>query len=505
MLHRHIHSHLQLTMPRKRKKRSTAPVVSWGLEATRPDAGGLLGWPTLHPRTEVTGSDRVQLYRAARALVYNSASIRAAVETCVNLQGWLLPQPATPDDEWNREARRHFMRAAMNPRLFDQAGALNFITAQLWLEFHRLVDGDAFIVATEWRGFPCFRFYRAPQVSSDGYGGGNDMGVAINKAGRPISYSVYDYATGGVSTVPAWAGYLYRHNPDPGMPRGVTDLVGGIVAARDLMELGGYLKASAKLSAAIGLVETKSPTDKKAGAMQNFGRTEQVPAAMPAEQQQTITQMLGGSKIISLEPGRDVKVLTDNRPGPNTLSFMERVRDELADGVGLSAGILFDSSKLGSAGIRMEMEKARRWVEKRHHWRKPLLSWLWTYWVAKEIAAGRLRAPREGSFEDVFWVPCRDMTIDIGRVATASINLVREGLMSPASFTLATEGRLPEDIARERARLMAAYRELEGEYNLPAGSLRQSALGATDTGIAIEEEEESDKNTPKVDNENGNK
>lgn len=488
-------------MPRKRKKRTPATVSAWGLEATRPDAGGLLGWPTLHPRTEVSVYDRIQLYRAARALVYNSASIRSAVETCVNLQGWLLPQPATPDDDWNRTARRHFMRAAMNPRLFDQAGALNFITAQLWLEFHRLVEGDAFIVATEYRGFPCFRFYRAPQISADGIGGGADLGVTSNAAGRPIAYSVFDYTTGKPHTVPAWAGYLYRHNPDPASPRGLTDLIGGIVAARDLMELSGYLKASAKLSAAIGLVETKSPADKKAGAMQNFGRTEQAPAAMAPEDAATITRMMGGSKIISLEPGRDVKVLTDNRPAPNTLSFMERVRDELADGVGLSAGILFDSSKLGSAGIRMEMEKARRWVEKRHHWRKPLLTWLWTYWVAKEIAAGRLRAPRSGSFEDVFWVPCRDMTIDLGRVATASINLVREGLMSPASFTLATEGRLPEDIARERARLLAAYRELEAEFNLPPGSLRQSALGATDASPTASEQEDdssSDKNTPKV-------
>ena len=486
-------------MPRKRKKRpAAAPVTSWGLEATRPDSGGLLCWPTLHPRTEISGLDRIQLYRAARALVYNSASIRAAVETCVNLQGWLLPQPATPDDDWNREARRHFMRTAMNPRLFDQAGALNFITAQLWLEFHRLVEGDALIVATEYRGFPCFRFYRAPQISEDGYGAGTDLGVTTNKAGRPLAYSVFDYTSGKPSSVPAWAAYLYRHNPDPASPRGITDLVGGIVAARDLMELGGYLKASAKLSAAIGLVETKSPTDKKAGAMQNFGRTTEAPAPMSPEQQHTITQMLGGSKIISLEPGRDVKVLTDNRPSPNTLSFMERVRDELADGVGLSAGILFDSSKLGSAGIRMEMEKARRWVEKRHHWRKPLLTWLWTYWVAKEISAGRLRSPHSGSFEDVFWVPCRDMTIDIGRVATASINLVREGLMSPASFTLATEGRLPEDIARERARLLSTYRELEAEFNLPPGSLRQSALGATDPSAPAEDDanENPDKSNP---------
>ena len=69
----------------------------------------------------------------------------------------------------------------------------------------------------------------------------------------------------------------------------------------------------------------------------------------------------------------------------------------------------------------------------------------------------------------------------MGRIAAATINLVREGLMSPAAFTLATEGRLPEDVDREKARRLANQRKLEEEFGLPPGALHQSALGATDS------------------------
>lgn len=478
-------------MPRKRKKKavpSAAPVTAWGsLHATRPDTGGLLTWPTLDPREEVTNWDLQRLYRAARALAYNSGAIYRALEYCVNAQGWLLPQPCTPDEEWNARARKHFMRMASKPRLFDNSGALNFITAQLWMELHRAIDGDVLVVAGKYKDFPTFSFYRAPQVSDDGWGGGEGTGVLVNSQGRAVGYKLYDYRTAKVQLVPASAAWLYRHQPDPASTRGLTDLVRGVNAAKDLMELSGFVKAAAKLSAAIGLVETKKSDDKAPGMMGAFGQTTSAP--MDDGQRSLITQMMGGSKIVSLGAGRDVKVISDSRPGPNTLSFMDKIKEEVADGIGLPADILYNPSKLGSAGVRLDLADVGRWVEKRHHWRKPLLSWMYNYYMASEIAAGRLPAPKEGTFSDVYWVPCKDMTIDVGRVATASINLVREGLMSPAAFTLASEGKLPEDIAREKARLLATIHALEEEFDLPHGALHQSALGATDTVQA-----DSDKN-----------
>ncbi|MBR2126941.1 MAG: phage portal protein [Akkermansia sp.] len=467
-------------MSRKRKKRTAAvaPTTAWGLEATRPDVGGLLSWPTLDSRRELTPWDQQTLYKSARALYYNCGRIRKAVEMIVNLQGWAMPQPCTPDEDWNRTARAHFLRCVMNPFFFDTSGALNFVTAQLWLEQNRCIDGDALCVMGRYGDRATFSFYKAPQISEDGYGHGLNTGVAVNAAGRPVSYRLYDYAADTSRDIPAGACWLYRHNPEPSYPRGVTDLVAAIVNARDLAEIAGYLKASLKLTAAIGLVETKKEGDKHPGVRGQVFPT--APVSM-GEGAMTVARMVGATTITSLAPGRDVKVVNDNRPGPNSKAFMDFLIADLAHSVGLDPTVLYDSTQLGSAGTRFDLAKLARWTQKRLQWRTPGLTRIWRHVIACEIAAGRLAPPKSGHFDEVFWVPCRDMTIDVGRIAAATINLVREGLMSPAAFTLATEGRLPEDVDREKARRLANQRALEVEFGLPAGSLHQSALGATDS------------------------
>ncbi len=465
---------------RKKKQRiAAAPVSAWGVEATRPDFGGLLTWPTLDSRRELTPWDQQTLYKSARSLYYNCGRIRKAVELIVNLQGWAMPQPCTADENWNRVARAHFLRHVMNPFYFDSSGALNFVTAQLWLEQNRCIDGDALCVMGRYADRASFSFYKAPQISEDGYGHGANTGVVVNAAGRPVSYRLYDYERGAARDIPAGACWLYRHNPEPSYPRGVSDLVAAIVNARDLSEIAGYLKASLKLTAAIGLVETKKEGDKHPGVRGQLFPT--APATM-GEGAMTVARMVGASSITSLAPGRDVKVVNDNRPGPNSKAFMDFLIADLAHSVGLDPTVLYDSTQLGSAGTRFDLAKLSRWAQKRLQWRMPGLTRIWRHVIALEIAAGRLDPPTAGRFDEVFWVPCRDMTIDVGRIATSTINLVREGLMSPAAFTLATEGRLPEDVDREKARRLANQRALEREFDLPPGALRQAALGATDPG-----------------------
>lgn len=482
-------------MSRRRKKNTTtttaaataAPRTAWGIEATRPDFGGLLSWPTLDSRREITPWDQQTLYRSARALYYNCGRIRKAVEIIVNLQGWAMPQPCTADEEWNRTARRLFLQRVMNPAFFDTSGALNFVTAQLWLEQNRCIDGDALCVMGKSGGYASFSFYKAPQVSEDGYGHGLNTGVRCASSGRPLAYVLYDYAANTTREIPAAACWLYRHNPEPSYPRGVTDLVAAILNAKDITEISGYLKASLKLTAAIGLVEVKKEGDKHPGIA---GKLMPVAPTTMGAGAVSIARMVGATTITSLEPGRDVKVVNDNRPGPNSKAFLDFLIADLAHSVGLDPTVLYDSTQLGSAGTRFDLAKLSRWAQKRLQWRTPGLTRIWRHVIACEIASGRLAPPREGRFDEVYWVPGRDMTIDVGRVADATINLVREGLMSPSAFTLATEGLLPEDVDREKARRMAHQRKLEEEFGLPPGSLHQAALGATDAPAPVPEQEE---------------
>lgn len=467
-------------MPRKRKRRKAEPAVGElqaMLQATRPDPGGLLSWPTLDPRWEVTPADQNILYRAARSLSYNSTSTRMLLEKIQNLMGWMVPQPSTPDKAWNRKAKEHFDHIALNPSVFDNSGALNFITAQLWMEYNRAIDGDCLAVATNYNGYASFSFYRAAQVTKDGID--LTQGVETSPStGRPLAYHVYNYNTKKSTRVPAWAGWLYRHQPDPSMPRGVSDLVAGVITAKDSMEICGHVKAAAKLQAALGVYEYKSMDDPSPGAMGAFMQGKKVTEG--DGRVRMVGEVLGGATISSLAPGRELKVLADTRPGPNTLQFIDKLEDQLADSAGLDNNAVFNLGNANSANVRLVLENNRGWREKRHQWARPMLLWMYRYIMAAEIAAGRLDLPKEGRFDQVEFIACRDLTIDWGRYATAAINLKREGLMSSKDFIQSAFGKTMQEVAEDNAEMLVTFRALEEKYGLPSGSLQQAALGATD-------------------------
>ena len=447
------------------------------LQATRPDPGGLLSWPTLDPRWEVSTGDQNVLYRAARSLSYNSTSARMLLEKIQNLMGWMVPQPCTTDKAWNLLAKKHFDKVAMNPHVFDNAGTLNFVTAQLWMEYNRAIDGDCLAVATKFGDRASFSFYRASQVTRDGIDlpGGVETSPST---GRAVAYHVWNYATGKSTRVPAWAGWLYRHQPDPAMPRGVSDLVGGIVTAKDSMEICGHVKAAAKLQAALGVYEYKRSDDANPGAMAAFMQGKKIVDG--DGRAKSVAEIMGGATISSLAPGRELKVLADTRPGPNTLQFIDKLEDQLSDSAGLDNNAVFNLGNANSANVRLVLENNRGWREKRHQWAKPMLAWMYRYIMAAEIAAGRLPLPKEGTFDEVEFIACRDLTIDWGRYAGAAINLKREGLMSAKDFIQSAFGKTLREVAEDNAEMLSTFRELEEKYGLPSGSLQQAALGATD-------------------------
>ena len=57
----------------------------------------------------------------------------------------------------------------------------------------------------------------------------------------------------------------YQRDPDPAVPRGESDLIHAIRHGVDIAEIHGFTKASVKLSAAVGFVETKPDADKAPG------------------------------------------------------------------------------------------------------------------------------------------------------------------------------------------------------------------------------------------------
>lgn len=439
-------------------------------------SSGFFYWPTLDSRQEVNSWTLDRLWRAARSLEANSGLAGKAVSDEVELLGWLVPHACTADQDWNHEADRLFMARGVNPELFDARGELNFFTAQIWTERQRAIDGDVLTVLTSGPDEGgAFAFYEAPQVQSPAEGGGGwNCGVRVNQWGRAVAYGLADRERGKVTVVQARDAILYRHNGGGGKPRGVSDLHRAIRHLHDEAEIVGYVKQSAKLAATIGLVET-ADAEKRPGMGGTAGKVEVGPDGRKVE------RILGGPTIHRLEPGRDLKVLSDNRPSPNVMALLKYLMDEVAYGIGLSPALLWEPDKLGSGGIRFVMQKLKRWLKIRHAYRQMWCVKVWRYTLAREMALGRLRMCKDPYWVKCLWTPMSDMTIDLGREGNLMINLVDSALADQDAWCLANYGCTFEEIVNNKIRNLKIAKEACEKNGL---TLQEVMPGANRGGVA---------------------
>ncbi|MEG0587830.1 MAG: phage portal protein, partial [Akkermansia sp.] len=250
--------------------------------------------------------------------------------------------------------------------LFDVAGNLNFYSAQLWIERNRALYGDNLtVLANALDEGACFGFYRAPQIKSD-EGEGWSSGVKTDRHGKAVAYSLSDYTNPGQFVeIRREDAILYRHNPDARGLRGVTDLRRAIRHIHDETEIVAFSKQSAKLAATIGIIETKNVEDKRPGMGAGLvGKTE------ITDDGRKVEAVIGGTKVVRLDPGRDLKILNDPRPSPNVMALVRHLMDEVAYGIGLTPSILWDPDKVGSAGIRYVMQRLKRWLKLKYVYRQ---------------------------------------------------------------------------------------------------------------------------------------
>lgn len=446
-------------------------MANWGLDAARwDDSWGYTYWPTLDTRQEVDEMDRQTIWRRARLLEKNCPPIKKAVKNMVHFTGGLMPLPATADEEWNEEALRVFKARAKAPALFDVAGRINYTQAMSFLERAAVVDGDVFIVPTYAEdGGAAFAFYRAPSIC-----GGGEQGVDCDTLNRAVTYYITD-AEGRTHTLPAWQVWQYTHEKDPTSLRGDSELMPAIRHARDIQQIVGYNKAAVKLAASMGLIMTKSLDDKHprigsaigGAAKKNLTGTDDEPR----------TLMGTGLQITAIPEGRDIKPIADTRPSTQVMQFVDFLVSNIAWASGIDAEVLFYSQKLGSGGVRFSLEKLHKWQEERLADKEVLCNSIYCHIIACEMTAGRLRPCKDANWRNVLWVPTRDMTIDTARVATAQINLSREGMADADDFTLRTTGRTVKQLARNKAANLAYMKRLCKEYGLTMAELMQGMVG----------------------------
>lgn len=437
-------------------------------------------WPSFDPRLEINNWQMETIWRRARSLYANSPEIRQAVKQMRLLMGYILPLPKTRDKEFNRAAREAFMCRAMNPRLFEASGRLNFLQAQKWLEERAIIDGDNLTVLTRhnYDKGGGIALYSAPQIAGDKPNEDNlRTGVIMGRAGRVSKYLVKDFTSKAIQEIPASRCVLYSHNPDPADPRSVSELLAGICTCKDVEDINRLHKQQVKLAALFGLIETKDLNDKKSGLNDLIESRRQGGAPCKAREEQPL--IIDGVKAISLEPGRKLETLHNTNPSNETRTFVKDLIRNLAFAVGLDPEVLYDVNALGSGAIRFSLAKCRDWARTRNYDREVWANRIYQHIIASEIEAGRLQPCKYA--EDTYnvqWILRNEWSIDLRHDAQAFIALYDKGLVTGDEWSLSHYGMTFEEVAEKRADEFIHIKEIADRYGLPVSLLIPNTAGS---------------------------
>lgn len=420
---------------------------------------GYIYYPNLDSSRDLTCYTLFELRRRSRWLYVNFGFATRCIDGVANMVGALTPVPLTSDKEWNAAALKSFNNIAYNNAVFDLGGRYNFESAQVMMTRCRLIDGDILGVLTEsTSGFPAMQFYEAHQVDNstettlDQSQWNN--GVRTNAQGRPIQYRIVTgadamynstspytpYANGQRSVdIDAADAIFYCDFRRPGRVRGEPALRHAINHMLDWSEILAYTKTSVKNAATIGwqIVKNAPYTGPyTASTVPKSWGTGVEPVTTGTGSRILAENPYGSGKQADMDPGEEIKLLSDQRPSPNTMGMLDHLARQIAWGLNCSPEILWNMEKLGGATVRYVLADAQQTLI------EPMQELLadqfctrfWVYYVAKEMKAGRLPKCKDPQWWNVGWQPQRKLTVDIGRDGALFVDMHKSGLISAQRF-----------------------------------------------------------------------
>jgi len=368
---------------------------------------GYVQWGTHDTAQELPRSVRRELVRRLRWGYANDGLIKRCVDGATNLVGTLRCEPTSGDDAWDELAVEHFRQRAGFPEAFDRAGKLSFEDWQLQLTRCHMLDGDSLTVRTETPESKMGRiiFYEGHQVDT-----GQDRdapeslrdGVFVDRFGRARGYRLVDPSDDTRwSQVKAADALLYAEYQRAGHVRGVPRLAHAINHLIDIIETTGAVKHGIKTSHQVAMMMLREqpvsgPRGLQAGLNRSPGGSL---AGTPGTSNLLSEEVWSSGNVQHLDQGEKLQILHDERPHPNHMEFTDLLVRGIAWGLGLPPEVLWKVSGLGSAEVRYVMAETARWIELEQRRLARACQWFYGYFIAKEIAAGRLPMPEGGQGE----------------------------------------------------------------------------------------------------------
>lgn len=344
----------------------------------------------------------------------------------MSLLGWMIRRtldycclwdfhPMTGDDGLNNDLRR-LMARDCEPEQLDYVGRMSWDDHRRVSEALKITTGDSFTVPLREGTLQLLEgsFCRNPRDLKDGSW---LNGARLNKRGRVTQWNFREtdmtatygnkYTDRQVSASNVWQHVQYERRAN--QVRGVSPIISALNELRDLYETMDLTRAKVKLDQMFGLALFLEPdADADIKKVNPDGTAADDDSATEDEQY----DFGNGPVVMRRKKGEDVKLLTADHPGGNTIEFMRLCIQLVLLGLDLPANF-YNPSETNFFGSRAAWNlyeracHARRQSQLRLHrrmtrWRQ----WQWILPVAMG-GTGEIVLPRSMSIEDLIysWIP----------------------------------------------------------------------------------------------------
>lgn len=408
---------------------------------------GMIYFPELDTRKEINPTNRREIMRKARWMYANLGIVRRAVNGVARMVvgTGLIPEPFTNDKRWNEEAQEAFQRRTGAANVFDLSQKFNFGQSQRAVVRCRLKDGDLGVLLSASQSARArFGFYEAHQIGTSKW---NRMtpqemegwydGVFVDRFNSAQRYRILGDLDGEHTDIDARD---FIHCVDferPGQRRGMSALAHAVNNLVDITEIQSFIKTGVKQANRVGYYLADKGTPQATGGMgaQIAGAVKQLTDG--EGNKINIESIYGqGGEIPNVPDGKELRLLSDQRPHPNTLGFMDFIIRDIAWGIGIGPELLWNIATLGGANTRYILADAQSFIEEQQQLLvDQYCQRVYVYTIAKEIKAGTLRAPSDPDWMfKCGWITPARITVDFGRDGTLHQKQLQSGMLTYKQF-----------------------------------------------------------------------
>ncbi|MDR0532727.1 MAG: phage portal protein [Verrucomicrobiales bacterium] len=303
-------------------------------------------------------------------------------------------------------------------------------------------------------------------------------GVMIDKQGRPLSYKIYQRSRSNRYTFEKeilarnFLHLVRRKRMD--QYRGVSWLASAVPHARDLYETIGMEKQRHKYASShAGIIKSREG-----------GIEWDTPEAAANGDKKPATITMQAGKIVHVPEGKDmVFAPAIATPGPAFLNLSETIVREIANGIPLPFGFVWDMARLGGVTARLEIKMVVRLIELLGGMAVDLmLNEVKNDVVSYGIVTGDI--PEHENWRSGVWNFGAKLTADTGHEVMAGVQLLQNGLTT-ATRIMSDMDEDFEEVTEESAGEVQFMQETAGDTEIPIELINPRFPNATQLLAAI--------------------